>query len=138
MNTKEFKEGILSISETPDFQSPVAIPLDLAEAERYKVPIPPGDYYIMVVVDLDGNRKAGMRDGVGVYGTRHPVRGEPQKVSVFAGNITPHIDIEIFSMYIDTKGNIAEIEDGHRSEIKLQYGSPEDIFKFTRFIANCL
>ena len=130
---KEFKEGILSISETPDFQSPVAIPLDLAEAERYKVSIPPGDYYIMVVVDLDGNRKAGMRDGVGVYGTRHPVRGEPQKVSVFAGNITPHIDIEIFSMYIDTKGNIAEIEDGHRSEIKLQYGSPEDIFKFTRF-----
>ena len=64
----------------------------------------------------------------------HPVLSkELQRVAVFADYITPHIDIEIFAIYIDVEGNIAEIEDGGRSEIKLQYGVPEDIFQFTRF-----
>jgi hypothetical protein len=131
---KTFKEGILSLSETPDFRSPVAISLNLEDDGRYKVTIPPGEYYVMAVVDLDGDRKSGLRDGVGIYGTRHPVLSkELQRVSVFADYITPHIDIEIFAMYIDVEGNIAEIEDGGRSEIKLQYGAPEDIFQFTRF-----
>ncbi len=131
---KAFKEGILSISETPDFRSPVAISLNLEDNARYEVSIPPGDYYVMAVVDLDGDRKSGLRDGVGIYGTRHPVRSKTlQRVSVFSDYITPHIDIEILAMYIDTEGNIAEIEDGGRSEIKLQYGTPEDVFQFTRF-----
>ena len=131
---KTFKEGILSLSETPDFRSPVAISLNLEDDGRYEVTIPPGEYYVMAVVDLDGDRKSGLRDGVGIYGTRHPVLSkELQRVSVFADYITPHIDIEIFAMYIDVEGNIAEIEDGGRSEIKLQYGAPEDIFQFTRF-----
>ena len=130
---KKFKEGILSLSETPDFESPMAIALNLEDAGRYKVSVPPGNYHVMVIVDVDGNRKAGLQDGVGIYGTRYPVRGNPQSVSVFAEHITPYIDMEIFAMYIDTEGNIGEIEDGHRSEIKLQYGEPEDVFKFTRF-----
>ena len=131
---KVFKEGILSLSETPDFRSPVAISLNLEDDGRYEVSIPPGDYYVMAVIDLDGDRKSGLRDGVGIYGTRHPVRSKDlQRVSVFSDYITPHIDIEIFAMYIDVEGNIAEIEDGGRSEIKLQYGVPEDVFQFTRF-----
>lgn len=131
---KTFKEGILSISETPDFRSPVAISLNLENDGRYEVSIPPGDYYVMAVVDLDGDRKSGLRDGVGIYGTRHPVRSkELQRVSVFSDYTTPYIDIEIFAMYIDVEGNIAEIEDGGRSAIKLQYGAPEDVFQFTRF-----
>ena len=131
---KVFKEGILSISETPDFRSPVAISLNLEDSGRYEVSVPPGDYYVMAVVDLDGDRKSGLRDGVGIYGTRHPVRSKDlQRVAVFSDYITPHIDIEIFAMYIDVEGNIAEIEDGGRSEIKLQYGVPDDIFQFTRF-----
>ena len=131
---KVFKEGILSISETPDFRSPVAISLNLEDDGRYEVWIPPGDYYVMAVIDLDGDRKSGLQDGVGIYGTRHPVRSKDlQRVSVFSDYITPHIDIEISAMYIDVEGNIAEIEDGGRSEIKLQYGVPEDVFQFTRF-----
>ena len=39
---KMFKEGILSISETPDFRSPVAISLNLEDDGRYEVAIPPG------------------------------------------------------------------------------------------------
>ena len=131
---KVFKEGILSVSETPDFRSPVAISLNLEDDGRYEIAVPPGDYYVMAVVDLDGDRKSGLRDGVGIYGTRHPVLSKDlQRVSVFSDYITPHINIEIFAMYIDVEGNIVEIEDGGRSEIKLQYGVPEDIFQFTRF-----
>ena len=131
---KVFEEGILSISETPDFRSPVAISLNLEDDGRYEVSIPPGDYYVMAVVDLDGDRKSGLQDGVGIYGTRQPVRSKDlQRVSVFSDYITPHINIEISAMYIDVEGNIAEIEDGGRSEIKLQYGVPEDVFQFTRF-----
>ena len=128
-----FKEGILSLSETPDFESPMAIALNLEDDGRYEVPVPPGGYYLMVVVDVDGDRKAGLRDGVGIYGTRYPVRGKPQLVSVFVGHTTPYVDIEIFARYIDEEGNMAEIEDGHRSEIRLRYGDPEDVFNFTRF-----
>ena len=129
---KAFREGILSLSESPDFESPMPITLNLEGNGRYKVTVPPGGYYVMAIVDVDGNRKAGLQDGVGIYGTRYPVRGKPQLVSVFKGHTTPYVDIEIFAMYIDEEGNMAEIEDGHRSEIKLQYGEPENVFNFTR------
>ncbi len=130
---KEFMAGILSLSDTPEFSSSIPITLNLEDEGRYKVAVPPGDYYVMVIVDLNADRKTGLRDGIGIYGTRHPVRGEAQLVSVFADYVTPHIDIEIFAMYIDADGSMAEINDGHRSEIRLQHGEPEDIFSFTRF-----
>ena len=130
---KTFREGILSLSESPDFESPMAITLNLEGNGRYEVTAPPGGYYVMAIVDVDGNRKAGLQDGVGIYGTRNPVRGKPHLVSVFKGHTTPYVDIEISAMYIDEEGNMAEIEDGHRSEIRLQYGEPEDVLNFTRF-----
>lgn len=130
---KKFKGGILSLSDTPTFSSVIPIALNLEDDGRYKVAVPPGDYYVTVAVDVDADGQTGLRDGVGVYGTRQPVRGTPQLVSVFNDFVTPHIDIEIFAMYIDSEGNIAEFEDGHRSEIKYQHGDPEDIFQFTRF-----
>ncbi len=130
---KKFQGGILSLSAIPNFQSAIPIALNLEADGSYQVAIPPGDYYVMAVVDLDGDKKAGLQDGVGIYGTHRPVRGEPQLVSVFPGYITPYININILAVYIDVEGNIAELEDGHRSEIKLQYGDPEDVFNFTRF-----
>ncbi|MDE0503327.1 MAG: hypothetical protein OXI86_04530, partial [Candidatus Poribacteria bacterium] len=130
---KNFRGAILSLSNTPTFDSVIPIALDLEDDGRYKVAVPPGDYYVTAAVDANADRKTGLKDGVGVYGTRQPVRGNPQLVSVFDGHVTPHIDIEIFAMYIDSEGNIAEFEDGHRSEIKYQHGQPEDIFQFTRF-----
>lgn len=130
---KTFKGGILSLSDTPTFASVIPIALNLEDDGRYKVAVPPGDYYVTVAVDVNADGQTGLRDGVGVYGTRYPVRGKPQLVSVFNDYITPHIDIEIFAMYVDLEGNIAEFEDGHRSEIKYQHGAPEDVFQFTRF-----
>lgn len=130
---KDFKGGILSLSDTPTFSSVIPIALNLEDDGQYKVAVPPGDYYVTVAVDIDADGQTGLKDGVGIYGTRQPVRGKPQLVSVFDDYVTPHIDIEIFAIYIDAEGNIAEFEDGHRSEIKYQHGNPEDIFRFTRF-----
>ncbi len=130
---KKLKGGILSLSDTPTFNSVIPIALDLEDNGRYKVAVPPGDYYVTVAVDVDADGQTGLKDGVGVYGTRQPVRGKPQLVSVFDDYVTPHVNIEIFAIYIDSEGNIAEFEDGHRSEIKYQHGDPEDIFRFTRF-----
>ena len=130
---KDFMGGILSLSDTPTFSTVIPIALDLKDDGRFKVSVPPGDYYVTAAIDVDADGQTGLKDGVGVYGTRQPVRGKPQLVSVFDDFITPHIDIEIFAMYVDSEGNIAEFEDGHRSEIKYQHGNPDDIFRFTRF-----
>ena len=130
---KKFSGGIVSLSDTPTFTSVIPIALSLEDDGRYKVAVPPGDYYVTAAVDVDADGQTGLRDGVGVYGTRRPVRGKPQLVSVFDDYVTPHIDIEIFAMYIDSEGNIAEFEDGHRSEIKYRYGDPEEVFQFSRF-----
>ena len=125
-------QGILTLAYTPDFSSPIAIPISLSADGRYKVDVLPGRYYLMAVMDANGDGTTGISDGVGIYGTRRPARGEPTAVSVFPGRTTPHIDIEMFASYIDEKGNMAEIEDGGRWEIRRRYGEPEDVFRLTR------
>ncbi len=124
---------ILLVSKSPDFAASQILMMQLGEDNYYAWPINPGDYYIMAVVDANGNRLADAEDGVGVYGTRNPVSGSPQQVSVFADHITPYLDIEIHAIYTDMQGAITKIEDAHRSEIRQQYGEPEDLYQFTRF-----
>ena len=126
------QQGILTLSYSPDFSAPIAIPISLAGGGSYQVSVLPGTYYVMGVMDANNDRTTGITDGVGIYGTRRPTRGEPAAVSVFSGQTTPHIDIDILASYIDEEGNMAEIEDGGRWAIKKQYGEPEDIFRLTR------
>ena len=126
------QRGILTLSYSPDFSAPIAMPISLAGDGNYQVTVLPGTYYVMAVMDANNDGTTGITDGVGIYGTRRPTRGEPAAVSVFSGQTTPHIDIDILASYIDEKGNMAEIEDGGRWEIKKQYGEPEDIFRLTR------
>ena len=126
------QRGILTLSYNPDFSAPIAIPISLAGDGNYQVSVLPGAYYVMAVMDANNDGTTGITDGVGIYGTRRPTRGEPAAVSVFSGQTTPHIDIDILGSYIDEEGNMAEIEDGGRWEIKKQYGEPEDIFRLTR------
>ena len=126
------QQGILTLSYSPDFSAPIAIPISLAGEGSYQVSVLPGIYYVMAVMDANNDGTTGVTDGVGIYGTRRPTRGEPAAVSVFSGQPTPHIDINILASYIDEEGNMAEIEDGGRWSIKKQYGEPEDIFRLTR------
>lgn len=126
------QRGILTLSYSPDFSAPIAMPISLTGDGGYQVNVLPGTYYVMAVMDANNDGTTGITDGVGIYGTRRPTRGEPAAVSVFSGQTTPHIDINILGSYIDEEGNMAEIEDGGRWEIKKQYGEPEDIFRLTR------
>jgi len=128
----EYREAIISVSKTDDFSQVIAIPVDLGVDGFYQVPLVPDDYYVMIVVDLNGDRKAGLNDGVGIFGTRRPVRGQPQLVSVYENQVTPNINIEITATYMDEQGNIAEIDTGHRSEIRIQYGQPDDVYQLRR------
>lgn len=125
------QQGILTLSYSPDFSAPIAMPISLAGDGNYQVSVLPGIYYVMAVMDANNDGKTGITDGVGMYGTRRPARGEPTAVSVFPGHTTAHIDVDILASYIDEQGNMAEIEDGGRWEIIKQYGEPEDIFRFT-------
>ena len=126
------QQGILTLSYAPDFSSPIAMPITVSGDGSYQVNVLPGSYYVMAVVDANNDQKTGIADGVGIYGTRHPVRGEPTAVHVFPGETTAHIDIAVLAIYIDADGNMAEIEDGGRWEIRKLYGEPEDIFRVTR------
>ena len=126
------EQGILTLSYSPDFSAPIAMPISVAGDGSYQVSVLPGIYYVMAVMDANKDGTTGLADGVGIYGTRRPTRGDPTAVGVFPGQTTPHIDIDIFASYIDEEGNMAEIEDGGRWEIRKQYGEPEDIFRLTR------
>lgn len=126
------QQGILTLAYKDAFSSPIAIPISLSADGRYRVDVLPGRYYVMAVMDANGDGTTGISDGVGIYGTRRPARGEPTAVNVFPGSTTPYVDIEIFASYIDEKGHIAEIEDGGRWEMRRRYGEPEDVFRITR------
>ena len=126
------QQGILTLSYTPDFSAPIAMPISVSSDGDYEVNVLPGSYYVMAIMDANSDQTTGIADGVGIYGTRHPVRGEPTVIHVFPGQTTAHIDLEILAIYIDDDGNMAEIEDGGRWEIRKRYGEPEDIFSVTR------
>ena len=131
-SNQEFKIGIISLSQDEDFTQPVAYPVSFKKDGKYRIYVPPGDYYVMAIVDLNNSQHTDLRDGVGIYGTHRPIQGNPHIISVFPNYITPSIDITISAIYIDQLGNIAEIDDGHRHTIQMQYGKPDDTFQFTR------
>ena len=65
-SSQEFKVGVISLSQDDDFNQPVAYPVSFREDGKYRIYVPPGDYYVMAVVDLNGNQHADLRDGVAV------------------------------------------------------------------------
>ena len=154
---QKFTEVLLLISETPDFapnttpsenssnnidsEPPVeelsnpmmVVPMEIGEDGKYAYPLASGDYYVMAIVDVDADNRAGTHDGVGMYGTRAPMTGKPQQVSVFQNRITPYINVYIRATYVDDQGGIAQIDDAHRMDFRQQYGEPEDIYQFKRF-----
>jgi len=126
------KSAWIAVSETTEFGSPVFVPVETKEDGTYLLLLKPGDYYVMAIVDTNEDDVAGIKDGVGIYGTRIPTQNPPQLISVFENRITPYINIEIGGIYINDQ-DIAQIDDGHRADIRKRYGKPEDIYEFNRF-----
>ena len=124
-------DGLLSLSTTPDFRKPMWMPLFIDENGTFLVDVKPGKYYVMAVVDQNSDGRSGLSDGIGVYGTHQPIRGNPATINVFPGKTTPHVDIDILASYVDEKGTMSELSDGDRWNIARMYGEPEDIFKYT-------
>jgi len=131
-NNNDIPDGILSLSTTPSFDSPIVVPLFLEKDGSYTVQVEPGTYYILAVVDQNKDGRSGTSDGIGVFGTHQPVRGTPAAITVLPGKITPHVDIDILASYVDEDGTMSEITDGGRWNIARMHGPPEDIFKYSR------
>lgn len=131
-NNNDKPDGLLSLSTTSSFESPIVVPIFLEEDGTYTVEVDPGTYYILAVVDQNKDGRSGTSDGIGVFGTHQPVRGTPAAITVLPGKITPHVDIDILASYVDEDGTMSEISDGGRWNIARMHGPPEDIFKYTR------
>lgn len=130
-NQQPTPDGLLSLSTTPDFRKPMWMPLFIDENGTFLVDVKPGKYYVMAVIDQNSDGRSGLSDGIGIYGTHQPVRGNPAKITVFPGKTTPHVDIDILASYVDEKGTMSELSDGDRWNIARMYGKPEDIFTYT-------
>ncbi len=125
-------DGILSLSTSPKFRNPTWVPLFLDEDGSFLVDVQPGKYYVMAVVDVNKDGQSGTSDGIGIFGTHQPVRGNPATITVFPGKTTSHVDIDIMASYVDEKGTMAELSDGGQWNIARMYGEPEDMFKYTQ------
>ncbi len=130
-NQQPTPDGLLSLSTTPDFRKPMWMPLFIDENGTFLVDVQPGKYYVMAVIDQNSDGRSGISDGIGIYGTHQPVRGNPAKITVFPGKTTPHVDIDILASFVDEKGTMSELSDGDRWNIARMYGKPEDIFTYT-------
>lgn len=130
-NQQPTPDGLLSLSTTPDFRKPMWMPLFMDENGTFLVDVKPGKYYVMAILDQNSDGRSGLSDGIGIYGTHQPVRGNPATITVFPGKTTPHVDIDILASYVDEKGTMSELSDGDRWNIARMYGKPEDIFNYT-------
>ena len=125
-------DGLLSLSTSPKFRNPTWMPLFLDEDGSFLVDVQPGKYYVMAVVDINQDGQSGTSDGIGIFGTHQPVRGNPATINVFPGKTTSYVNIDIMASYVDDKGTMAELADGGQWNIATMYGEPEDMFKYTQ------
>ncbi len=119
---RRISKATLIFSEDQEFRSGIKTSLQLEEDGSYKCLTPPGDYYIMVIVDISDSDEMGSGDARGFYGTGY--WGSPQKVTVLEGSVTPFINISV----TESLG-----EDGlphpvqTPKSIRFWYGEPDDI-----------
>ena len=119
---RRIPRATLIFSEDQEFGSGIKTSLQLEEDSSYKCLTPPGDYYIMVIVDISDNDEMDSGDGRGFYGTGY--WGSPQKVTVLEGNITPFINISVTESFgEDGLSHPVQTPES----IRFWYGEPDDI-----------
>ncbi|MGB9596867.1 MAG: TolB family protein, partial [Candidatus Poribacteria bacterium] len=122
----KFIDAIMVLAKDPAFEEGVRIPLRLGDDYSYTVSTEVGVYYIMVIIDENGNEKTDSGDGIGFYGTVYNIDGhwgEPQAVTIFSGRVTPYINIRISAM-IGDDGKPSPTQDG----IRMYFGDPNSVF----------
>jgi hypothetical protein len=119
---RRISEATLVFSQDQEFESGIKTSLQLEEDGSYECLTPPGDYYIMAIVDISDNDGTASGDGRGFYGTGY--RGSPQRVAVLEGNITPFINISVTES-LGEDGLSHPVQT--RGSIRFWYGEPDDI-----------
>jgi len=118
----EISEASLIFSKDSRFTSGVKTLLQLDEGGLYRCSAPPGDYYVMVMIDRNNNDLTDAGDGRGHYGEGY--WGIPQKVTVFEGMMTPFINISVNEVFGQEGKTIPIRSPG---SIRFRYGEPGSI-----------
>jgi hypothetical protein len=119
---RKISKATLIFSDEPRFESGIRTPLNLDDDGSYNCSTPPGDYYIMAIMDHNDNDPADSGDGIGFYGAGY--WGAPQKVTVLEGRMTPYININVTASF-GPDGKTVPIRTP--GSIRLRYGEPDDI-----------
>ncbi|GIX05708.1 MAG: hypothetical protein KatS3mg115_0111 [Candidatus Poribacteria bacterium] len=119
-------------ASSPDFSDAPIYPVLLDAFGNYRLSLPPGEYYLMAIVEGPGDQQVGMGDGIAVYGTRDVLSGTPQPVTVWEGRVTPYVFFWVRAIATDSEGGYAVLDDGQREYIRRRYGEPNDRFRYTR------
>jgi len=123
---RKVTSAILVFSSEPGFKSGIRVPLQLSDDGSYICSTPPGDYYIMVLVDCNDNGQIDSGDGTGFYGTGYlgsGCWGDPQRVTVLEGRTTPYVNISVTGM-LGRDGKPIQTRSGIRS----YYGDPDSVY----------
>lgn len=119
-------KALLVFSDEARFEGGTGTPLELGDDGSYSCATPPGDYYIMVIADINENNTIDLGDGRGVYGSGY--RGTPQKVTVLEDRITPNVNISITELF-DSDGKKAPIKTA--GSLLFWYGKPGNLYTNT-------
>jgi uncharacterized protein (DUF2141 family) len=74
------------------------------ETGQVVLALPPGTYYLMAVVDLDGDEKMGPGDGMGFYGVIDPATSQPAPFEVTAQTFEVTL---VISLALTAEGKLA-------------------------------
>jgi len=93
--------SVVQIAKDPKFQQVVMTYAAVTEAGTYATAVDPGEYYVNVLVDLDGNKRASPGDGVGWYGVMDLTddRQRPRTVTARAGQFAQNINLRVSAVF---------------------------------------
>ena len=119
---REISKIMLIFSQNSRFEDGIRTSLQLDEDGSYECLVPPGNYYIMAIMDPNDNDQMDSGDGIGFYGAGY--WGTPQKITVSEEWMTPLINIKVTAL-LGADGKITPVQTP--GVIRFRYGEPDDI-----------
>ncbi len=97
----DLKFGIVQAYSDPSMTVAVA-QAKIDDKGRFRLAVPPGDYYIVVGVDLDGDGKYTSGDGIGAYGVANAADQTPKTLTVTKDSQNKEINLVITAQFDDS------------------------------------